>query len=54
MNWNQITVRQYQAMLPVIEDQNFTELDKLVKVICILTGKPEDEIDSWPLNKLNE
>jgi hypothetical protein len=54
MNWNKITVRQYQAMVPVIEDQNFTELDKLVKIICILTGKSEDEVDSWPLNKLNE
>jgi hypothetical protein len=54
MNWNKITVRQYQEMLPIIENESFTDLDKLVKVICILTGKSEDEIDSWPLEKVNE
>ena len=46
MNWNKITVRQYQEMLPIIENESFTDLDKLVKVICILTGKSEDEVDS--------
>ena len=54
MNWNQITVRQYQDMLPIIENESFTDLDKLVKVICVLTGKSEDEVDSWPLEKVNE
>jgi hypothetical protein len=54
MNWNKITVRQYQQIVPIIEDQTFSELDRLVKIICILTGKSEQEIDSWPLNKLNE
>jgi len=54
MNWNQITVRQYQEMLPIIENESFTDLDKLVKVICVLTGKSEDEVDSWSLEKINE
>ena len=54
MNWNQITVRQYQEMLPIIENESFTDLDKLVKVICVLTGKREDEVDSWSLEKINE
>lgn len=54
MNWNKITVRHYQQMLPIIEDQNFTDLDKLVKVICILTGLSEEEVDSWPLSKIND
>ena len=54
MNWNKITVRQYQQMLPIIQNESFTDLDKLVKVICVLTGLSEDEVDSWPLQKVNE
>jgi len=54
MNWNKITVRQYQQMLPIIQNESFTDLDKLVKVICVLTGLTEDEVDSWPLQKVNE
>ena len=54
MNWNKITVRQYQQILPIIEEESFTDLDKLVKVICVLTGLSEEEVDSWPLTKINE
>lgn len=54
MNWNKITVRQYQQILPIIDDESFTDLDKLVKVICVLTGLSEAEVDSWPLSKVNE
>lgn len=54
MNWNKITVRQYQQILPIIEQESFTDLDKLVKIICVLTGLSEQEVDSWPLSKINE
>ena len=54
MNWNKITVEQYQQMLPIIENESFTDLDKMVKIICILTGLTEDEVDSWPLSKIND
>ena len=54
MNWNKITVRHYQDMLPIIEEESFTELDKLVKIICVLTGLSETEVDSWPISKINE
>jgi len=54
MNWNKITVRHYQQILPIIEDESFTDLDKLVKVICVLTGLSEEEVDSWPLSKIND
>jgi hypothetical protein len=54
MNWNKITVEQYQRILPIVQNETFTDLDKLVKVICVLTGKSEDEVDSWPLEKVNE
>ncbi len=53
-NWNKITVRHYQQILPIIEDESFTDLDKLVKVICVLTGLNEEEVDSWPLSKIND
>jgi hypothetical protein len=54
MNWNKITVRHYQQILPIIDEESFTDLDKLVKVICVLTGLSEEEVDSWPLSKINE
>jgi hypothetical protein len=54
MNWNKITVRQYQDIFPIIADDNLSDLDKLVKVISILTGYNEEFIDSWPIDKLNE
>ena len=54
MNWNKITVRQYQDIFPIIADDSLSDLDKLVKVIGILTGYNEDFIDSWPIDKLNE
>jgi hypothetical protein len=54
MNWNKITVRQYQDVLPIITNDSLSDLDKLVKVISILTGYNEDFIDSWPIDKLNE
>lgn len=41
-------------MLPIIENESFTDLDKMVKIICILTGLTEDDVDSWPLSKIND
>lgn len=54
MNWNKITVRQYQEIFPILAKDDLSDLDKLVKVISILTGYYEDFIDSWSIDKLNE
>jgi hypothetical protein len=54
MNWNKITVRQYQEIFPILAKDDLSDLDKLVKVISILTGYHEDFIDSWSIDKLNE
>jgi hypothetical protein len=54
MNWNKITVRQYQEIFPILAKEDLSDLDKLVKVIGILTGYSEDVIDSWSIDKLNE
>ena len=41
-------------MLPIIENESFTDLDKLVKIMCVLTGMSEEDVDSWPLSKIND
>lgn len=41
-------------MLPIVQNESFTDLDKLVKVICVLTGLSEEEVDSWSLSKIND
>ncbi len=54
MNWNKITVGQYQQIYPILLEDKWTRLDKLTKVISIVTGKSEEEVDSMPLNALKE
>ena len=54
MNWNKITVGQYQQIYPILIEEKWTRLDKLTKVISIVTGKTEEEVDSMPLNSLKE
>ena len=54
MNWNKITVGQYQQIYPILIEDKWTRLDKLTKVISIVTGKTEEEVDSLPLNALKD
>jgi hypothetical protein len=54
MNWNKITVGQYQQIYPILIEEKWTRLDKLTKVISIVTGKTEEEVDSMPLSSLKE
>ncbi len=54
MNWNNITLKQYQDLYPVLMDDTLTELDKAVRVLSIILNVTEDEIDSWPLEKLKD
>lgn len=53
MNQNKITVGQYQEIYPIILEDKWTDLDKLVKAICVITGKTEEEVDGWKLSELN-
>ncbi len=53
-NWNNITVQQYQQLLPILEQKDSTDFDKLVRMICIVTKKKEAEVDSWSLNQLRQ
>lgn len=54
MNWSKITVGQYQQIYPILLEDKWTRLDKLTKVISIVTGKTEDEVDSMPMNALKD
>jgi len=52
MNWNELTVEQYQRLYKTITSEGRSNLDVLVEVISTCEGIAEDEIDSWPFEKL--
>ena len=47
MKWNELTLWQYQQLMPTITnpDKDWTELDTEVKQLCIVTGLTEHQID---------
>ena len=56
MKWNELTLWQYQQIMPIITnpDKDWTELDKEVKLLCIITGMTEQQIDSLSIEDLKE
>jgi hypothetical protein len=56
MKWNELTLWQYQQLMPIITNPNkdWTELDKEVKLLCIVTGLTEHQIDSLSIEDLKE
>ena len=56
MKWNELTLWQYQQLMPIITNPNkdWTELDKEVKLLCIVTGLTEYQIDSLSIEDLKE
>jgi hypothetical protein len=56
MKWNELTLWQYQQLMPTITnpDKDWTELDAEVKRLCIVTGLTEYQIDSLSITALNE
>ena len=56
MKWNELTLWQYQQLMPTITNPNkdWTELDAEVKQLCIVTGLTEYQIDSLSLTALKE
>lgn len=56
MKWNELTLWQYQQLMPTITnpDKDWTELDAEVKQLCIVTGLTEHQIDSLSLTALKE
>ena len=56
MKWNNLTLWQYQQLMPIITnpDKDWTELDKEVKLLCVITGMTEQQIDSLAIEDLKE
>jgi hypothetical protein len=56
MKWNNLTLWQYQQIMPIITnpEKDWTELDKEVKLLCIVTGLTEYQIDSLSIEDLKE
>lgn len=52
MNWNSLTVEQYQTLYPIITREDLTNLDRLVEIISVCEGLSIEEIDGWPFGKL--
>jgi hypothetical protein len=56
MKWNELTLWQYQQLMPILTTPNkdWTELDKEVKLLCVITGLTEYQIDSLSIEDLKE
>lgn len=56
MKWNELTLWQYQQIMPILTnpDKDWTELDKEVKLLCVVTGMTEQQIDSLSIEDLKE
>lgn len=56
MKWNELTLWQYQQLMPILTNPNkdWTELDKEVKLLTIVTGLTEYQIDSLGVKELKE
>jgi hypothetical protein len=56
MKWNELTLWQYQQIMPILTNPNkdWTELDKEVKLLTIVTGLTEYQIDSLGVKELKE
>ena len=56
MKWNELTLWQYQQLMPIITNPNkdWTELDKEVKLLTIVTGLTEYQLDSLGIKELKE
>lgn len=56
MKWNDLTLWQYQQLMPILTNPNkdWTELDKEVKLLTVITGLTEYQIDSLSIEDLKE
>lgn len=56
MKWNNLTLWQYQQLMPILTntDKDWTELDKETKMLSVITGLTEHQIDSLSIQTLKE
>lgn len=46
--WDKLTVRQYLQMYDIESNKNLNDLDKQVKMLCVMEGKEESDYDKVP------
>jgi hypothetical protein len=56
MKWNNLTLWQYQQLMPILTnpEKDWTELDKEVKQLSVISGLTEYQIDSLSIETLKE
>lgn len=56
MKWNELTLWQYQQLMPILTNTNkdWTDLDKEIKLLTIVTGLTEYQLDSLGVKDLKE
>jgi len=56
MKWNNLTLWQYQQLMPILTnpENDWTELDKEVKQLAVISGLTEYQIDSLSIEDLKE
>lgn len=56
MKWNELTLWQYQQLMPILTnpEKDWTELDKEVKQLAVISGLTEYQIDSLSIETLKE
>lgn len=50
--WHKVSIRDYQALDKVINDKTLTNLDRTIKTLSIIEGKPEQHYLGIPLTEL--
>ena len=52
--WKDVNVSQWQDLTKLYTEQGNTNLDLIVKSLCILMNKTEHEVDSFSMSQINE
>ena len=54
MTWHDLTIEQAQQVYNIIKDDNVTDFEKEIKVLCLLLNYDEGTVNSWPLSEYRE
>lgn len=51
MNWQTITIEQYQAVFTILKDEAFDDFEKEIQICALLSGKLEHEVEAMDLDE---
>jgi hypothetical protein len=54
MNWQNLTVEQYQALYPVIEDQTLDDFERDARIVSILFNLTDRQVEALPLTEFKK